>query len=76
MMEDRRTGPTTRYAIPEQRAEELVAAGAEPAGSEEEPKEIINVVGAAEEEAGDKRVENWDLVSLGCYILGVQLPNM
>ena len=54
MMEDRRTDPTTRHTFPKEKAEELVAAGAEPVGSKKEPKGI----GAAEEEARDKVVED------------------
>ena len=55
--------PNHKYTIPKEKAEELVAAGAEPVGSEKEPKEIPHAAGAAEEEAGDKRVEN-GIVSL------------
>ena len=58
MMEDRRTDPTTRHTFPKEHAEEPVAAGAEPVGSEKEPKEIIHAAGAAEEEAGGKVVED------------------
>ena len=54
MMEDRRTDPTTKRTISEQKAEELVAVEREPVGSEKEPKEIFHVVGAVEKEAGDK----------------------